>query len=109
MPSIRRAIALVTSTRPSGPASTTPSGSASRASCDMPWMLVPTGSCAGVETDGSRRGEIEALGPAEDRDADPVVGECGELGGQAPGLVAEQPRGGSREQLGGLEQVDLSP
>ena len=45
----------------------------------------------GVEAHRRRGGQVQALGPAQDRDRDPVVGERGELGGQPPGLVAEQP------------------
>ena len=50
----------------------------------------------GVEADGGRGGQVEALGAAVDRDPDPVVGQRGELVGQAPGLVAEQPGGRAR-------------
>ena len=37
-----------------------------------------------------------------------MVGEGGELVGQPPGLVAEQPRGGPGEQVVGLVEVDLA-
>ena len=45
----------------------------------------------GVEAEGGGGGEVEALGAAVDGDADPVVGQGGDLGREAPGLVAEQP------------------
>ena len=47
----------------------------------------------GVEAERGGGREVEALGAAVDRDPDPVVGGAGELGGQPPGLVAEQPGG----------------
>ena len=50
----------------------------------------------GVEADGGRGRQVEALGGAVDGDRDPVVGERGQLGRQAPGLVAEQPGGAAR-------------
>ena len=49
------------------------------------------GAGGGVEADGGGGRQVEALGAAEDRDRDPVVGQGSELLGQAPGLVAEQP------------------
>ena len=40
--------------------------------------------------------------------ADPVVGQGGELGGQAPGLVAEQPGRRAGQQVAGVVEVDLA-
>ena len=37
-----------------------------------------------------------------------MVGGGGEVVGQAPGLVAEEPGGRAREQLVGLEEVDVT-
>ena len=59
---------------------------------------MPLGAGAGVEADRRGGGEVEALGAAVDRDPDPVVGERGQLGGQPPRLVAEQPGGRAGEQ-----------
>ncbi len=49
----------------------------------------------GVKADRSGGSKVKALGPAVDRHRDRLVGERGEAGRQAPGLVAEQP-GGAR-------------
>src|SRR3546814_634771 len=64
----------------------------------------------GIEADRGRGGEVETLRLAVDRDRDAVVGECGQLGRKAPGLVAEQPRRRSGEQtvVGRVVQVDLT-
>jgi DNA-binding transcriptional MerR regulator len=45
-----------------------------------------------VETDRGSGGQVEALGTSPDRDPHPVVGRGGQLAGQPPRLVAEQPR-----------------
>ena len=65
----------------------------------------------GVEADGGRGGEVEALGAAVDRDPHPVVGQRGDLGGQPPGLVAEQPGGRAGEQavVGSASSRSTSP
>ena len=71
----------------------------------QPWPAAR----AGVEAHRRGGGEVEALGAAEDRDRDPVVGQRRELVGQAPRLVAEQPGDLLVEQPGALrlEQVGL--
>ena len=111
--SIAAAAAETRVTCPSASATTTPSGSASArawaASRSVtPVTLTALGARRGVEADRGGRGEVEALGPAVDRDPDPVVGGRGQLGGQAPGLVAEQPGRRAGEQLVGVVEVDLA-
>ena len=50
----------------------------------------------GVQADGGGGGQVQALGPAVDRHGHRLVGQREQLGGQAPGLVAEQPGGRRR-------------
>ena len=59
-----------------------------------------------VEAERGRGREVEALGPPVDRDRDAVVGQGGELVGQPPRLVAEQP--GGRAGQRGVVQPDLA-
>src|SRR5690349_16459138 len=98
MPSRPTATWEISVTRPSAPASTTPSGRASMTACALRVGMASAchavlGSGGLVEAQRGGRREVEALGPAVDRDRDPVVGQGGELVGQPPGLVAEEPGG----------------
>src|SRR5687767_3817181 len=116
--SIAAAVLETRMTWPSASATTSPSGRASaraRASCDHRSSTSDTLAaldaldarrCVEAQRRGGR--EVEALGAAVDRDPDPVVGDRGQLGRQPPGLVAEDPRGGSGELLVGVVQVDLA-
>src|SRR5215203_3009897 len=62
----------------------------------------------GVEAEGGGGGEVEALGAAVDGDPDAVVGEGGDLGWEAPGLVAEQPGRTPPQQVAGVVQGGLA-
>ncbi|EGJ78545.1 putative two-component sensor [Streptomyces sp. Tu6071] len=64
--------------------------------CPSPLSRPPAlGARRGVEADRGGRREVEGLGLAVQRDADDRVGEGAGLLGQAPRLVAEDPRGGA--------------
>src|SRR5215211_3400828 len=65
------------------------------------------GAGAGVEADGGRGGEVEALGTAVDRDRDPGVGQRRQPGGETARLVAEHPGGRDGEVTGVGELVEV--
>src|SRR5262249_29736275 len=107
VPSNRAAAALTSATTPSASATTTPSGRWSR---PLATGSAPEGPRGRVQADRGGGREVEALGSAVERHADDGVG-AGEGGRVEPvRLVAEQPRGRSRERavVGGVVEVEVA-